>query len=148
MIDVDREIEMERKYLTTEIADLGKRLGAVPALRAFLERANTLPSIEDIHNVYISSRVVFYLLEGHETSTFPRDLVREFGGKLEKYANFDQKTLNCGGEIAGFNVGIHGYKPESCEIVYDDILVPATPEHIVKRARLVCGEEIEKNVDA
>lgn len=68
------------------------------------------------------------------TSCFPREVVKALGITLHKTPGAD--AITCKGEVDGLSLHIYGYLPQSCAIVYEEVLVP---ERLERRPKVVCA---------
>jgi hypothetical protein len=71
------------------------------------------------------------------------EILKRFGGEWHKELSFghpDRIDYTREAE-PGLKIRLyHAEPPPSCVVVTEDVLVPAVPEHTVKRIKLVCAE--------
>lgn len=141
-------LDAARKYAEGEVLRYGQRLSDLPRIGVMIERLLKVPSFEDVSNLTIGAdytagagdRSKVYLSLEKPDSEFPRAVVKALGIRLTKAP--DGESIRCTGEFEGIGLSISGYLPDSCEITYETVHVPA---HDEQRPKIMCRPTGEVN---
>ena len=107
-----------------------------------LTQLRALPSFDDVETLTIGWTGDSLLVNLKvPDSTLVRELVKVTGIKAVKSPSWDGKSLTATLTFPDkTTIQVLGYKPETCVVVYEEILVPA---HVEKRAKVSCGPHEE-----
>ena len=118
---------------------------ALPDVREVLNVVYALPSFGALKwEPYISTtyrdgmRAVLTLTLNDGPSTFVRELVRALGVNASKRKAWDSSALVASLTYKSVIIEVTGYIPPTCEVVYEDVVIPASAERVERRARIVC----------
>ena len=75
-----------------------------------------------------------------QPTVFVRELVTQLGVPGQKEKEWDGSALQVELNYQRIKIRIHAYIPPTCEVVYEDVVIPAQPEKTVKKARIVCDK--------
>jgi hypothetical protein len=127
------------------------RNAALPRIRPVLmalKRAGSLNDLQEwglaINTSYYEGKdatVEMFLKDEQKDSQILRDLVRITGQPAHKSKESGGSSLT--GTLVHDRVEyrIHGYVPASCRLVEEDVVIPAQPERIEKRTKIICTPE-------
>lgn len=132
-------------------ARLHRQRSAYPRIRAVLralEAAGVLADVESSwgigvevsYETDIDAQVNLFLRKEARDSALLRRLVQATGCDAIKAKAHDGETLN--GEVTAERVRyrVHGYVPATCRVVEEEVLIPAQPERVERRSKIICTE--------
>ena len=119
---------------------------SIPRLNDILSRIDALPSSDDVQSVRVlysysdevDAEVFIRLKEDRGNSPFVRDLARLFHLTLEKGQEYHGRSLQAKATHERVHLTVRGYVPSTCEIVEEEVEVPA---HRETKRKIVCVEE-------
>lgn len=139
---IDSTTADARNYIDKHYA----RLVAVPAAARILDAVAALsPALMYSPDVTASwydgadAAINIHLAEGCSPS-FVRELVKALGVPMaRKSRSYSSEGLNVTFTHDRVRVTIYGYVPDTCHVEYENVVIPAQPERVQRRAKVVCA---------
>lgn len=113
-----------------------------PAVTEALTTISALPAIADVEAIQMwfltscDGDLFLRLTLAKPDSALVRELVKALGVKAEKRPSGG--ALEAELKLPGLQIEVTGYRPATCRIEYEDVMVPARLE---RRAKVVCTPE-------
>lgn len=139
--DIAKAVKNDQNVASKYLFQYADRLSAHTRMDAFLHKLLAECSgAEDVDNLTFTNHwktglpvLSLYLKADKKDSALPRELVRVFGGRLEKAPSGD--GLCCSGEYMRFEVRVYGYLPKTCRIEYREEYIPG---HTARVPKVIC----------
>ncbi len=140
---MNETIEQQTSHVAIELQKLDTAIERLKYKRAFLMLHQTAIEQMGLKPCCACDKFIDF---DNPTRAQVVDILVAFGGKWSKALAFDSSTINYEQPIDGGLVLrlYHAEPPPSCQLVEEDVVIPAQPERIEKRTRLVCKEAAQE----